>query len=476
LRARPRADATGAVPVLTWVQAEKVCAMQVTETLSEGLKREYQVVVPASELDAKVNARLDELKDRVRINGFRPGKVPVTHLKRMYGRSAMAEVIEATVRDANNQIVTERGYKLAADPKVTMPTDEGAIEQLIAGKSDLNYTMALEIVPPITLGDFKTIKLTKLSADVTDAEVDEGIARIVDQNKPYIVRPEGEKAANDDRVTISYTGTIDGQPFEGGSGDDAAVLIGSNTFIPGFEDQLIGIAAGETRTLKVTFPEHYMKQDLAGKAAEFAVKAKSVETPGKVTPDDDFAKSLGLESMAKLRDAVKESITREHAAMSRQKLKRTLLDELDRLHKFEPPPTLVEEEFDRVWKSVLSELETERKTFADEDTTEEKAKAEYRSIAERRVRLGLVLAEIGEKNNITVTEDELSRAVMERARQFAGQEQRVWDYYRQNPQAVAALRAPIFEEKVVDFLVELAGVTESKVSRDVLYKEDDSAV
>jgi trigger factor len=191
LRARPRADATGAVPVLTWVQAEKVCAMQVTETLSEGLKREYQVVVPASELDAKVNARLDELKDRVRINGFRPGKVPVTHLKRMYGRSAMAEVIEATVRDANNQIVTERGYKLAADPKVTMPTDEGAIEQLIAGKSDLNYTMALEIVPPITLGDFKTIKLTKLSADVTDAEVDEGIARIVDQNKPYTVWPEG---------------------------------------------------------------------------------------------------------------------------------------------------------------------------------------------------------------------------------------------------------------------------------------------
>ena len=391
----------------------------------------------------------------------------------MYGRSAMAEVIEATVRDANNQIVSERGYKLAADPKVTMPTDEGAIEQLIAGKSDLNYTMALEIVPPITLGDFKTIKLTKLSADVADAEVDEGIARIVDQNKPYTVRPEGEKAAKDDRVTISYAGTIDGQPFEGGSGEDAAVLIGSNTFIPGFEDQLIGVAAGETRTLKVTFPEHYMKQDLAGKAAEFVVTAKSVETPGKVTPDDDFAKSLGLDSMAKLRDAVKDSIAREHAAMSRQKLKRALLDELDRLHKFEPPPTLVEEEFDRVWKSVLSELETERKTFADEDTTEEKAKAEYRSIAERRVRLGLVLAEIGEKNNITVTEDELSRAVMERARQFAGQEQRVWDYYRQNPQAVAALRAPIFEEKVVDFLVELAGVTESKVSREVLYKEDD---
>jgi trigger factor len=448
--------------------------MQVTETLSEGLKREYRVVVPAAELDAKVNARLDELKDRVRINGFRPGKVPVTHLKRMYGRSTMAEVIETTVRDANNQIVSEHGYKLAAEPKVTLPTDEGAIQQLIAGKSDLNYTMALEIVPPIALGDFKSIKLTKLTAEVSEAEVDEGISRIVDQNKPYTARPEGGKAAKDDRVTISYAGTIDGEPFEGGSGDDAVVQIGSNTFIPGFEDQLIGIANGETRTLKVTFPAHYMKQDLAGKAAEFVVTAKSIETPGTVTANDEFAKSLGLESIAKLREAAKDSLSREHAAMSRQKIKRALLDELDKLHKFEPPPTLVEEEFDRVWKSVLSELETERKTFADEGTTEEKAKAEYRAISERRVRLGLVLAEIGEKNNITVAEDELSRAVMERARQFSGSEQRVWDYYRQNPQAVAALRAPIFEEKVVDFLLELAGVTENRVSREELYKEDDS--
>jgi len=453
---------------------KKVCAMQVTETLSEGLKREYKVVVPAAELDAKVNARLDELKTRVRINGFRPGKVPVTHLKRMYGRSAMAEVIEATVRDTNNQIVTERGFRLAADPKVTLPTEEGAIEQLIDGKTDLNYTMALEIVPPITLGDFKGIKLTKLTTDVSDSDVEEGLTRIVEQNKPYTARPQGEKAAKDDRVTISFAGTIDGKPFEGGSGDDAVVLIGSNTFIPGFEDQLIGIVAGENRTLKVTFPHHYMNQELAGKAAEFVVTAKSVETPGTVTADDAFAKSLGLESVAKLREAVRETIAREHTAMSRQKLKRALLDELDKLHKFEPPPTLVEEEFERVWKSVLSELETEKKTFADEGTTEEKAKAEYRAIAERRVRLGLVLAEIGEKNTITVTEEELRRAVMERARQFAGQEQRVWEYYRQNPQAVAALRAPIFEEKVVDFLLELASVTESKVSREELFKDDDA--
>src|SRR5450759_4715734 len=398
--------------------------MQVTETLSEGLKREFKVVVPAAELDAKVNVRLDELKDRVRINGFRPGKVPVAHLKRMYGRSTMAEVIDATVRDTNNQIISERGYKLAADPQVTLPTEQEAVEKLISGQSDLDYTMAVEIVPPIELTDFKTIKLTKLTSEVTDAEVAEAIARISEQNKPFSAKPEGEKAAKDDRVVISFAGTIDGKQFEGGSGDDSVVLIGSKTFIPGFEDQLIGIAAGETRTLKVTFPAHYPKAELAGKNAEFVVTAKSIESPGTVTVDDDFAKSLGLESLVKLREAVKDRIGREHVAMSRQKLKRALLDELDVRHKFEPPPSLVEEEFDRVWKSVLTEMENEKKSFADEDTTEEKAKAEYRAIAERRVRLGLVLAEIGEKNTITVTEDEMSRAIMERARQFAGQEQR----------------------------------------------------
>jgi len=448
--------------------------MQVTETLSEGLKREFKVVVPAAELDAKVNARLDEMKDRVRINGFRPGKVPVAHLKRLYGRSTMAEVIEATVRDTNNQIVSERGFKLAANPKVTLPTEQGATEKLIAGDSDLDYTMSLEIVPPINLADFKTIKLTRLSSDVTETEVEEGVARIAEQNKPYVAKGEGTKAENGDRVTVSFAGTIDGKPFEGGSGDDAVVLIGSNTFIPGFEEQLVGISAGETRALKVRFPEHYQAEHLAGKDAEFVVTAKSIEAPGSITVNDEFAKSLGLESLTKLRDAVKDRIAHEHVAMSRQRVKRALLDELDKLHKFEPPPSLVEEEFDRVWKSVLSEMETEKKTFADENTTEEKARAEYRAIADRRVRLGLVLAEIGEKNNIAVSDDEMNRAVMDRVRQFPGQEQRVYDYLRQNPQALAAMRAPIFEEKVVDFLLELAGVTEKKVSREELYKEDES--
>jgi trigger factor len=450
--------------------------MQVTETLSEGLKREFAVVVPAAELEAKVNVRLDELKDRVKINGFRPGKVPVAHLKRVYGRSAMAEVIEATVRDTNNQIVTDRGFKLASDPKVTLPTEQDAVEKVITGGSDLSYTVAVEIVPEIKLADFKTIKLTKLTTDVSDAEIDEGVARVVDQNRPYAPKAEGEKAASGDRVNISFVGTIGGKPFDGGTGDDIAVQIGSNTFIPGFEEQLIGIGAGENRTVKATFPVAYANAELAGKEAEFAVIAKSIEAPGSITADDEFAKTLGLESLAKLREAIKDRLARDHTAATRQKLKRALLDELDRLHKFDPPPTMVEDEFSRVWTSVTEELKSENKSFADENTTEEKARDEYRAIATRRVRLGLVLAEIGEKNTITVTDDELSRAIAERARQFAGQEQRVWDYFRQNPQAVASVRAPIFEEKVVDFIVELADVTDKKVTREELYKPDDESV
>jgi len=311
---------------------------------------------------------------------------------------------------------------------------------------------------------------------VDDSEIDKGIARIAEQNKPFAPRAEGEKVAMGDRVTISYAGTIGGVAFDGGTGDDAPVLIGSNTFIPGFEEQLIGMGAGETRTVKVTFPTHYQAEALAGKDAEFTVTAKAIEVPGSVKTDDEFAKSLGLDSLAKLRDAVRERIAEDHNGMSRQKIKRALLDELDKLHKFEPPPTLVEDEFDRVWKSVLQELENEKKTFADEDTTEEKAKAEYRAIAERRVRLGLVLAEIGEKNNITVTEEELNRGIMEQVRQFPGQEQRVYDYFRQNPQAIAGVRAPIFEEKVVNFLLELAQVTDQKVTREELFKEDAESV
>jgi trigger factor len=301
------------------------------------------------------------------------------------------------------------------------------------------------------------------------------VQRIADQNRPFSAKAEGSKAEKGDKVTVSFTGTLDGKPFEGGTADDIGVEIGAGAFIPGFEEQLIGMAVGETRTVTVTFPTNYLAENLAGREAVFEVTAKSLEAPGSVTIDDAFAKTLGLESLAKLRDAVKDRIAQEHNAATRRKVKRALLDALDERHNFELPPTMVEEEFNNIWRSLMADLQQQGKTLADEETDEEKAKADYRKIAERRVRLGLVLAEIGEKNNIKVTDEEVTRAVVERARQFPGQEQQVWDYYRKNPQALATLRAPIFEEKVVDFLLELAKVTDQPVSREDLYKDDDGA-
>jgi trigger factor len=447
--------------------------MQVTETLADGLKRAYRVVVPLNELDAKVNEKLEEIKDKVRINGFRPGKVPVAHLKRVYGRSVMAEAIEQAVRDTNAQIVTDNGFRLAMEPKVELPTDEGEVKAMVEGKADLAYSVSMEILPKIALADFKGIEIDKLSADVSDAEVDEALGKIAEQNRPFTAKGEGAAAEKGDKVTVSFVGSIDGTPFEGGTGDDVAVEIGSNTFIPGFEDQLVGIKVGESRTIKATFPEGYMKADLAGKEASFETTAKGIDAPGQVEMNDEFAKQLGLESLAKLKDAIRDRIAREHANASRQKLKRALLDALDERHKFDLPPTLLEEEFNNVWKTVEDDLKAQGKTFADEGAKEEDVRADYRKIAERRVRLGLVIAEIGEKNSIKVTDDEVTRAVVERARQFPGQEQQVWEFYRNSPQALASLRAPIFEDKVIDFLCELVKVTDKKVSREELYKEDE---
>jgi trigger factor len=453
---------------------KKIDAMQVKETVADGLKHEFQISVSAADLDAKADARLVELKDKVRINGFRPGKVPVSHLKKVYGRSVMAETIDQTVRETNSQIFTERGFRLATQPKITMPTEQKDVEDILAGKSDLTYSVAIEIVPAIQLADFKSFTVEKPVAEVTDAEIDDAIKRIADQNRTFAAKGEGAKAETGDRVTVSFKGTIDGTAFDGGAAENVQVTIGSNTFIPGFEDQLIGIAAGESRTLKVSFPQHYGNAKLAGQAAEFETSASLIEAPQETVINDEFAKTLGLDSLDKLKDAARERLAAEFAGATRQKVKRMLLDRLDETHRFEAPPSLVEEEFNQMWNSIKAEMESGGKTFADEDTTEEAAREEYRKIADRRVRLGLVLSEIGEKNKITVTDDEVSRAVIERARQMPGREKEVWDYYRNNANALAQLRAPIYEDKVVDFILELATVTEKKVSREDLYKDDEA--
>ncbi len=448
--------------------------MQVTETLAEGLKHEFQISVPASDLDAKADARLVDLRGKVRINGFRPGKVPVSHLKKVYGRSVMAETVEQTIRDTNSQIFTERGFRLATEPKVTMPTEEKAVEDILTGKSDLTYTVSIEVVPAIQLADFKSFTVEKPVVDVTDTDVDEAIKRIAEQNRTYAAKGEGAKAETGDRVTISFKGTIDGTPFDGGTGENLPIVLGSGQFIPGFEEQLLGIAAGETRTLKVSFPKNYGTEKLAGQPAEFETSATLIEAPQETTIDNEFAKTLGLESLDKLKEAARERLSAELAGVTRQRVKRVLLDRLDESHRFEAPPSLIDEEFNLMWNSIKTEMDSNGKTFADEGTTEEAATEEYRKIADRRVRLGLVLSEIGEKNKITVTDDEVSRAVIERARQMPGREKEVWDYYRNNANALAQLRAPIYEDKVVDFILELANVTEKKVTRDELLKDDEA--
>jgi trigger factor len=447
--------------------------MEITETLSDGLKREFQIQVPAADLEARLTERLGELKDKVQLRGFRPGKVPMAHLRKIYGKAVMAETIEALIRELNAKVVTDHGLKLAMEPKVTIPNEETEVAKVIGGQSDLAYTLAVEVLPKIELADFKGIKLERPVAEVTDAQVSEALDRIAEQNRPFAAKGEGGKVEKGDRVVVDFTGTLEGVPFEGGTGGDVGVNVGSGTFIPGFEDELIGMTAGETRQVKVTFPSNYTNEHLAGKDAEFKVTAKTVEAPGAVAVDDAFAKQLGLESLDKLKEVVKGRLLQEHAGLSRQRVKRQLLDKLDEMHKFALPPTLAEEEFKNVWNAVDSDLKAQGRSFADEGTTEEKAREEYRGIAERRVRLGLVLAEIGERNKIAVTDEEVTRAIVERARQVPGREQEVWEFYQKNPGALASIRAPIFEEKVVDFLLELATVSEKQVSREELLKEDE---
>lgn len=447
--------------------------MQVTQTASEGLKREFQVHVPAADLESRLTERLVQLKDNIRLNGFRPGKVPVDHLRRVYGRSVMAEAIDELVRETNAKIISDHGLKLAMEPQVKLPESKDEIESVVTGKTDLSYTVSLEVVPAIELADFKAITLERLVAEVSKDEVDAAIKRIAEQNRPFAPKGEGMAAAVGDRVTASFRGTVDGEPFEGGSGDDIPILIGSGMFIPTFEDQLVGAASGETRTVNVSFPETYQSEKLAGKNAAFEVEVKTVEAPGETPAGDELAKALGLDSFDRLETAVTERIKLELAAQSRLKLKRALLDQLDTLHRFAAPPTLLEEEFNSIWQAVLDDLKAQNRSFADEGTTEEKAQEEYRAIADRRVRLGLVLAEIGDRNAIKVTEEEVSRALYDRARQFPGREQEIWDYYRNTPAALAAVRAPIFEDKVVDYVLELATVNDRTVTREELFKDED---
>jgi trigger factor len=445
--------------------------MQVTETLSQGLKREFKVVLPATELEERLNSELSTLKDRVRINGFRPGKVPVGHLRKVYGRSVMADVLQNAVNEANRKIVEDNGLKLAHEPQVQFPESQDEVEKAMDAKGDLAFTVALEVLPVFELADLSDVSVKKPVAEISDVEVNESLERMAKQNRSFETKDGA--AVDGDRVVVDFVGRIDGTEFEGGKGEDIRVELGSNTFIPGFEDQLLGLKAGDTKLVKVKFPENYLAPHLAGKDAEFDVTVKEVEAPGELKIDDEMAKGFGMESLDKLKDAIRDAIKRDFDAQSRRKVKKELLDALDAKYSFELPPTLVEQEFSAVWAQVVGDLKSNNRTFEDESTTEDEAKAEYRKIAERRVRLGLVLAQIGEKSDIKISDDEVTQALIERVRQYPGQERQVWEFYQKNPQALAEIRAPLFEEKVVDQILSQVKVDEETVSKDTLFSDED---
>ncbi|MGZ5918999.1 MAG: trigger factor [Hyphomicrobium sp.] len=448
--------------------------MQVTEANTEGLKRTLKVVVGADELGRRFSERLDEIKDRVQLKGFRKGKVPVPHLKKMYGRSLMAEVLEQTVKETSSKAIADRNERAVMQPSYTLPEDEKEIEQVLEGKADLAYSMTFEVLPSFDLVDPKTLKLERLRADVEPGAIDKAVEQLVERSITFTPE-EGRAAASGDRITMDFVGTIDGEAFEGGSGEGTQLVLGQANFIPGFEEGLIGVKAGEERDINATFPDDYTVEALKGKAAIFAVKIKEVGAPVRPAVDDTFAKTLGAEDVTNLRKLVSEQIGREYDNVARMKLKRQMLAQLEKAHTFELPPSLVDSEFEQIWRQLTETMRQSGKSFPDENKTEEEARAEYRRVAERRVRLGLIIGEIAEKNDIKITQDELRRVLIEQARRFPGQEKAVYEYYEKTPGALAELRAPIIEDKVVDFVIEKAKPTEKTVSKDVLFEQPEAA-
>ena len=445
--------------------------MNVTETNTEGLHRELKVVVGADELEQRLSSRLDELKGKAKIKGFRPGHVPKEHLRKVYGRSVMAEVVQQAVAETSREALTQREERPAFQPKVALPEDEGEINQIFEGTADLAYTLTFEVLPKVEVMDLSTLELERPSTPVTEKDIDEAIDRILATNQNY--KPKDGAAEKADRVTIDFVGKLDGEAFEGGTAQDAPITLGAGGFIPGFEDGLMGVKTGDEKAIEATFPDEYPEAKLAGKTVQFEVTVKEVAAPETPTLDDEFAKSLGVESVAQIRETVKTRMEQDRAMASRLKVKRVLLDALNESHTFELPPTLVDNEFQAIWDQVTKDLEQSKKTFEDEGTTEDKAKEDYRDIATRRVRLGLLLSEIGSRNEITVTDEEVNKALIERIRQFPGQERQVYDFYRNTPEALAELRAPIYEDKVVDYILELAKVTDTPVSVEDLYADPD---
>ncbi len=441
--------------------------MQITQTNSDGLKRDFTIVVEAAEIDTKVTERLTTVGADIKLPGFRPGKVPLAILRQRFGKSVMGEVLENTVNELSQKALEDNDLRPAQQPKIEITSfDEG---------KDLEFTLQVEVMPDFKPMDFSKLKLEKPVAEVEEAKVDEALQEIAAQQKNFVKVARNRKSKEGDALLIDFVGKLDGEPFEGGSAEGHQLELGSNTFIPGFEEQLIGAKGGDDVEVKVTFPENYGAEHLAGKEAIFEVKVHEVQEAADVEINDEFAQKLGLENLAALKDAVRGQIEQQYAQLSRQALKRNMLDAMAEAHDFEVPPGMKQDEFDNIWQQFERELEQNGQKLEDQDQSEEELCEEYMNIAERRVRLGLLLAEVGRINNIEVSQEEVNQAMIAQARNFPGQEQMIFEMFQRRPEMQAQLRAPIFEDKVIDFIAELASITEKKVSIDDLMKDPDES-
>ncbi|MBB4210229.1 trigger factor [Rhodothalassium salexigens DSM 2132] len=444
--------------------------MHVEELKNEGLRREYKVTIEGDEMTRRVDKILRDFGRTAPMKGFRPGKAPLSLLKQLHGKAARGQAIQEVISETSEKLFADKEVRPATRPDVDLPNEE---EQTQIG-DEVVYTLGVEVLPDISVDDFKAPKMEKLVAEVTDAEVDARLGELAKNQRGFEDAPEDHAAADGDRVVCDFVGRIDGEAFEGGTAEDAQVELGSDTFIPGFEEQLVGVKAGDEKTVTVTFPEDYRAEDLAGKEAAFEVKVKGIKRPGEaVTPDDEFAKNFGMEDLEQLRTAIRDQIGSENEQMSRAKLKRELLDHLAETYDFPVPDSMVDMEFQQIWGQVRQDmLRSGEKSIEElqalsepEDADE---KAEFQRLAERRVRLGLLLSELGVANNIQITREEVNSKIIEEVRKYPGQEREVLEFYQQNEDAQAQLRAPIFEDKVVDYVLEIAEVDEKSVSRDEL--------
>jgi len=450
----------GLDPSLPKFRNERTDAMQVTETNAEGLRRQFKVTIPANDVEKRVETELQEIGRSARLPGFRPGKIPMQVLKQRFGQSVRGRVAETAVNDSTHQLLNERGLRAAGQPRIEITSfNEGG---------DLEYDLAFDLMPEIKPIDFGAIKLERQAVEVSEKEVDEALDRLAQTQKRSSPITEPRPAKMGDVVVVDFEGRIDGVAFPGGKAEGHYLELGSKSTIPGFEDQIAGHSVGENFDVEVTFPADYPKADLAGKAAKFATSIKEIREAQTVAVDEQLAKDMGAESLEKLRDHMKSRIERDYNSLSRGKLKRALLDWLADKHDFTAPAGLVDSEFDAIWQQIEADRQQGRKDPDDEGKSDEQLKKEYREIAERRVKLGLLLSEVGRLNNIEVGNDEISRQVAMEAQRYPGREKEVVEYYRRTPAALAQLRAPLYEEKVVDYILEQAQVTERKVTVEEL--------